>query len=79
MQRYTVFYFCKLLYMFRVDPPPISRSITLYLQHLLFVKPLPLTNTTCFRYSVMLLIDKYQMRWIQCYAPDDGWGSTRNM
>ena len=22
MQRYTVFYFCKLLYMFRVDPPP---------------------------------------------------------
>ena len=25
MQRYTV-YFCKLLYMFRVDPPPIIRS-----------------------------------------------------
>ena len=40
MQRYTVFYFCKLLYMFRVRPPPIIRSITLYLQRLLFVKPL---------------------------------------
>ena len=39
MQRYTVFYFCKLLYMFRVDPPPIIRSLTLYLQHLVFVKP----------------------------------------
>ena len=40
MQRYTVFYFCKLLYMFRVDPPPIFRSTKLYLQHLVFVKPL---------------------------------------
>ena len=40
MQHYAVFYFCKLLYMFRVDPPPIIRSITLYLQHLVFVKPL---------------------------------------
>ena len=40
VQRYTVFYFCKLLYMFRVDPPPIIRSITLYLQHLVFVQPL---------------------------------------
>jgi len=40
MQGYTVFYFCKLLYMFRVDPPPIIRSITLYLQHLVIVKPL---------------------------------------
>ena len=26
--------------MFRVDPPPIIRSIKLYLQHLVFVKPL---------------------------------------
>ena len=31
MQGYTVVYFCKLLYMFRVDPPPIIRSTTLYL------------------------------------------------
>ena len=38
MQGYAVFYFCKLLYMFRVDPPPIIRSTTLYLQHLVFVK-----------------------------------------
>ena len=34
------FYFCRLLYTFRVDPPPIIRSTTLYLQHLVFVKPL---------------------------------------
>ena len=33
-------YFYKLLYMFRVDPPSIIRSITLYLHHLLSVKPL---------------------------------------
>jgi hypothetical protein len=39
-QRYTVFDFCKLLYMFWVDPPPIIKSITLYIQHLVFVKPL---------------------------------------
>ena len=40
MQRYTVFYFCKLLYTFRVDSQPIIRSFTLYLQHLVFTKPL---------------------------------------
>ena len=28
MQRYTVLYFCKLLCMFRADPPPTIRSIT---------------------------------------------------
>ena len=33
-------YFCKLLYMFRVIYPPIIRSTKLYLQHLVFVKPL---------------------------------------
>ena len=40
MQRYTGFYSCKLLYMFRADSPLIIRSITQYLQHLVFVKPL---------------------------------------
>ena len=39
MQRYTV-YLCELLYMFRVDPPPIIKSTKLYLHHLVFVKPL---------------------------------------
>ena len=43
--RYTVFCFCKLLRMFWVDPPPIIRSIKLYLQHLVFVKPLLLPAT----------------------------------
>ena len=27
MQRYTVYYFCKLLYMFRVDPPPHHQEL----------------------------------------------------
>ena len=45
MQRYTV-YFCKLLYIFRVDPPPIIRSLTLYVQHLVFVTPLLLPAAT---------------------------------
>jgi hypothetical protein len=41
MQNYNFFYyFCKLLYMFRVDPSPIIRSTKLYLQHLVFVRPL---------------------------------------
>jgi hypothetical protein len=31
-------YFCKLLYMFWVVPPPIIRSTKLYLQHLVLVK-----------------------------------------
>jgi len=38
MQRYTVLYFCKLLYVFRVDSPHIIGSTTLYLQHLASVK-----------------------------------------
>jgi len=36
MQLYTVFYFCKLPYMFRVDLPPIIWSTILYLQFQLF-------------------------------------------
>ena len=60
MQRYTVYFIWKLLYMFRVVQPPIIRSEKqLYLQHLAFVTPLLLpasssngmTNTRCCRYS----------------------------
>jgi hypothetical protein len=40
MQRYTVYFIWKLLYMFRVVPTPIIRSTNLYLQHLVFVTPL---------------------------------------
>ena len=77
MQRYTVDYFCKLLYMFRVVPPPIIRSTKLYLQHLIHVKPLllpaaiaagssnGLTCIRCCRYSFVLLMM--------------GGGTTRNM
>jgi len=38
MQHYTDFCICKLLYIIWVDPPPIIRSITWYLQHLVFVR-----------------------------------------
>jgi hypothetical protein len=41
IQRYTVYFIWKLLYMFRVVPSPIIRSYKqLYLQHLVFVAPL---------------------------------------
>ena len=40
MQLYTIYFICKLLYMFRVVPPPIIRSIKLYLRRLVLVKPL---------------------------------------
>jgi len=42
MQRYTVYFICKLLYMFLVVPSPIIRSANNYLQHLVFVTPLVL-------------------------------------
>jgi len=44
MQRYTVHFICKLLYMFRVEPSPIIRSAeNSYLQHLVFITPLLLS------------------------------------
>jgi hypothetical protein len=47
MQRYTVYFIWKLLYMFRVVPPPIIRSADNYIQHLVFVTPLLLPATSC--------------------------------
>ena len=44
MQRYTVYFIWKLLYMYRVVAPPIIKSAKqLYLQHLVFVTPLLLS------------------------------------
>ena len=40
MQRYTVYFIWKLLYMFWVGPPPIIRSVNNYPQHLVFVTQL---------------------------------------
>jgi len=40
MQRYTLYFIWKLLYMFRVVPPLIIRSANNYVQHLVFVTPL---------------------------------------
>jgi len=37
MQLYTVYFICKLLYMFRVVSPPIISSTNNYLQHLALV------------------------------------------
>jgi len=47
MQRYTDYFIWKLLYMFRVVPPPIIRSANNYLQHLVFVTPLLLSAAIC--------------------------------
>ena len=54
--------------MFWVDLPPIIRSLTLYLQHLVFVK--------------LLLLPAAIMEELKPDAVDllmMGWGSTRNM
>ena len=42
MQRYTLYFIWKLLYIFRVVPTPIIKNASkqLYLQHLVFVTPL---------------------------------------
>jgi len=40
MQRYTVYYFCKTLYMFQAVPPPIITSSKLYTHHRAFVRTL---------------------------------------
>ena len=40
MQQYTVYFIWKLLYMFRVVPPPIIRSTNNYLQHMVIVRSL---------------------------------------
>ena len=49
--------------MFRLDPPPIMRSTTLYLHHLVLVKPLVLPAA---------IVE--EMKELQCRAPDNGWG-----
>jgi hypothetical protein len=43
MQRYTVYFIWKPLYMFRVVLPPIIRRANNYLQHLVFLTPLLLS------------------------------------
>jgi hypothetical protein len=65
MQRYTVYFIWKLLYMFRVVPPPIIRSENncicsiWYLSHRYCYLPLAagssngVTNTRCCRYSCL--------------------------
>jgi hypothetical protein len=70
MQRYTDYYILKLLYMFRVVPPPIIRSANnciysiWYLSHLYFYLPLAAGSSNGVTTDA---IDK-----VVC-APDDGW------
>ena len=66
--------------MFRVDPQPIIRSTTLYLQHLVLVKQLLLPAAIVEKLKIFQdsgrqqqRFGKYQMLQIQCCAPDDGW------
>jgi len=58
MQRYTVYFIWKLLYMFRVVPPTHHQERKqLYLQHLVFVTPLLLSAAI----AADKRCDKYQM------------------
>ena len=57
MQRYTVYFVWKLLYMFRVVPSPIIRSANNYLQHLVFVTPLLLSAA---------MVEELELVWVCC-------------
>ena len=71
MQLYTVYFIWKLLYMFRVVPPPIFRGRKqLYLQHLVFVTPLLLSAAIVDKYISWQISDAVDA--FVC-APDDGW------
>jgi len=58
MQRHTVYFIWKLLYMFWVVPSPIIRSANNYLQHLAFVTPLLLSAA---------IVEKSELVWV-CYS-----------
>ena len=62
MQLYTVYFICKLLYIFRTVFPPIIRNTNNYLQHLVLV------NRCCYLPLSRLII-------VIC-APD-GWKTHR--
>jgi hypothetical protein len=72
MQRYTVYFIWKLLYMFRVVFPPIIRRENNYLQHLAFVTPL-----------LLLPLLWKSWNWFECAVGGVrlmiGDGTTRNM
>jgi len=71
MQRYTVYFIWKLLYIFRVVSPPIIRSENnLYLQHLVFATPLLLPAAIAAGSSNKIQLFALLMM---------GGGTTRNM
>ena len=61
MQRYTVYFIWKLLYMFRVVPPPIIRSANNCIYSIWYLSH---------RYCYLPL--QRQVDTVVC-APDDGW------
>ena len=56
MQRYTVYFIWKLLYMFRVVPPPIIRSVNNCIYSIWYLISVPHKNTLCFSYKDKLVI-----------------------
>jgi len=63
MQRYTVYFICKLLYMFQVVPPPIIRSAYNCIYSIWYL-------SHCYCY--LLLSWKSCCKYVLC-APIDGW------
>jgi len=61
MQRYTVYFIWKLLYMLRVVPSPIIKSSNNYLQHLVFVTPLLLPAA---------IVEELELVSVYCGWPD---------
>ena len=79
MQLYTIVYFCKLRYKFRVVPPPIIRSTKLYLQQLIHVKPLPLPAANVVELGLPssgaqnYIYSNWYMSNCYCYLPLPWW------
>ena len=67
MQRYTVYFIWKLLYMFRVVPPPIIRSANNCIYSIRYLSHHKATYHLRGRVGTGLCV-----LWVVC-APDDGW------
>jgi hypothetical protein len=83
MQLYTIYFVCKVLYMFRVVPPPIIRSAYDYPQHLALSHrycylPLSWKSWNCSWKSWIAAgssngVTNTRCRRYSLCAPDDGW------
>jgi len=70
MQRYTVYFIWKLLYMFRLVPPPITRSAYNYIYSIWY-----LSHRYCYLLLAAGSSNGVQVAAVDTvvFAPDDGW------